>query len=275
MSDENGHETPVEKIVRAYIEHVRSGIYHGGKSYYDFFNLEKNISASPPIKKTTPMTKLHYNIMSLLMPVCLETNKRMRKKYELIIEEIKTDDATKLKIEKLKKYLMIEQMKTKDEIGRFWGDPIKSTLTNCLLKQSLTFAALLTNQPEYLACLSILKNNNPHHDIYDPLSIIIRDKINSEEGDIPINYPMIVTHGNNRTVLNTLGKTSSIMYNYSQEKEQETRIATDEEIEACLSNLNPAQLRFIMNNDIFAPIIASLFEDVEEIVAEKDEEKNE
>jgi len=81
--------------------------------------------------------------------------------------------------------------------------------------------------------------------------------------------PRIVLHGKHKTTLQLDEDQANIgIFNVHDTNPNEARLATDDEIEACVTSLSPKQLRKIMTEELFAPIVNKLYEAQEELVAE-------
>lgn len=208
------------------------------------------------------MTKLHHQIFSLLLPVCLDINQRMREKYEVKPDE--KNDQKSLRIGKLKAYL-----KSRREELR---QTVQSEYVKGLLETPITICSFILDDKDWLKALDYEKGNQ--HDEYEPLSVIVREKPQSNTIDIPVDVPLLVLHGQRKKVLLPNGRESERLYNYDLASPQETIIASDEQVEECLSNLTTAQLRFILANDIFAASLSPLLEETEDVVAEEENKKD-
>lgn len=204
------------------------------------------------------MTKLHHQIFSLLLPVCLDINQRMRDKYEIKPDE--KNDQKSVRIGKLKAYL-------KPEKDRMEKAGISSLYYQSMINIPVTICAFILDDKDWLKALDYEKGQG--HDEYEPLSVIVREKPQSNTIDIPVDVPLLVLHGQRRKVLLLNGRESEREYNKDAVLAQETIIASDEQVEECLSNLTPAQLRFILANDIFAASLSPLLEETEDVVAEE------
>lgn len=229
---------------------------------------EQQISPTPKTR-TKPMTKLHHQLIQLLLPVCLETTAKMRAKYEASgADNDKLTEEQKNRVKKLEAYILLQRDKMKENVSALFIEQI--------LNLVVTTTAFATEQPYLLNALKRIKTSK--HDVYDPLTVIVRFRSHNAEVDkyIPLNTPLIVLHGVNKKILQTNGIISGQVYNQGGDSyEQEVRCATDEEIEECLTNLTTQQLRFITSNDLFAPIVAPLFEEEDELVVEKNEDGGE
>lgn len=205
------------------------------------------------------MTKLHHQIFSLLLPVCLDINQRMREKYEVKADE--KNDQKSVRIGKLKAYL-------KSEKDRMEKAGISSLYYQSMMNIPVTICAFILDDKDWLKALDYEKGNQ--HDEYEPLSVIVRNIGRNNATDLPFDVPFIVLHGQRKKGLLSNGRESEREYNRETSVGQETSIATDEQVEECLANLTPAQLRFILANDIFAASLSPLLEETEDVVAEED-----
>lgn len=203
------------------------------------------------------MTKLHHQIFSMLLPVCLNINQRMREKYEVKADE--KNDQKSVRIGKLKAYL-------KSEKDRMEKAGVSSLYYQSMINIPVTICAFILDDKDWLKALDYEKGQG--HDEYEPLSVIVREKIINNSTDVPIGVPLLVLHGQRKKVLLSNGRESEREYNKDSNSPQETSVATDEQVEECLSNLTPAQLRFILANDIFAASLSPLLEETEDVVAE-------
>lgn len=210
------------------------------------------------------MTKLHYQIYSALLPVCLTTTDNMRKKYY-------PDKDSKV---------LDEDDKRKQEIAKMLNMYINSTeMTTGLAASSIrSFAKMIAiaTDNKYITIPNITDNSLP---AFDPLTVVVLEENKSSHG-YQIGKPYIVTHGMKRLMLDDIGRDHHSAYGESDK----SHLATPEEIESCLETLTPAQCRTILSNELFAPMLEALFstEEVEEekidknnIVSEKQQETNE
>lgn len=85
----------------------------------------------------------------------------------------------------------------------------------------------------------------------------------------PIGRPYITIHSSNRTMLAPNANVAHLQYSVT-----DIRLATTMEIEQCLDDLNEYQLRHILRDDIFAPIITNLLSDKETVLEEPPEDKS-
>lgn len=191
-----------------------------------------------PINYSIKMTKLHHQIVQHLLPVCLATTQAMRKKFGDVTLEDKLTD--KLKEQNKKKWGIID-----DNYKRF----VYETL------------AEVTGKPELLTIM-----NSGSSIIYDPLSIVI--VVNNENGNLvgqglaDLKAGYIVMHGANHRFLDKGGRFDRTAFNYYEDQPACVRLATDTEVEITLESLNPAQIRTVLSNDIFAAALAPLLEEV-------------
>lgn len=192
------------------------------------------------------MTPLHNQIFQTLLPVCLETTTKMRENYSPVkIAEDGEEAKEKLKIVARLKPLYSS---LKQEHGLEFSNKIFNLL------------AVATDNDK----IKIILEEDNNSTIYDPFTIIVMkaDNVGHKQ---PLNIPYICIHGANRIFLGDNNK-----YNFEQ---KDVVLASDEEVESCIANLNPWQLRYIMYNDLFAPIVNGLFEQQDELVVDKNEDK--
>lgn len=127
--------------------------------------------------------------------------------------------------------------------------------------------SIATKRPEVVTYAQQIRDNaaasvGPH---YDPLTVIVLEERKSNH-NFAVNKPYLIVNGKNYRLLHENGKTDDTRYSI----EDKPRLATDEEIEDCLTNLSAAQLRKIMNHELFAPIVHRMYEAETELVVEKE-----
>jgi hypothetical protein len=189
------------------------------------------------------MTPLHHSLIQLLLPACIETTGRQREKPE-------PPEVDKALWDAIKEYHTAVSNMTGTSTGVY------------LLK----LIAAATKRPEMLQYAQQIAENapasiGPH---YDPLTVIILEH-NGSNHAFQLNKPYIIINGKNFRLLHDSGKTDNTRYS----AEDKPRLATDEEIEKCLEDLNAAQLRKIMTHELFAPIVHKMYEAETELVAEE------
>lgn len=183
------------------------------------------------------MTPIKHQVIQLLLPVLLETNHRQ-------LAQPKTKNDIYLNMEELlRKYKPIINSAYLDSLMEILevalGQPLPRTTTT-----EFVF-------PDNLSVVVLLENNDNHN--------------------YKLNTPYIVLHSRERYLLHTTGRAGD----RAERREESIRLATDEEIEQCLSDLTVSQLKFILTEDLFAPILSPLYEEQDELVVEKtDEEKD-
>lgn len=202
-----------------------------------------------PIPKLSDMTPLSHQIGMLLLPVCLKTTQRMRDLYKKTEPVCPRDDIKEL-------FTLLTTATAEPKVTRFYR----------------AFAAAIENDPARKAAIaSIPIPEGPIqniHPIYDPFTVIVLTSDRSGHKMI-IDVPRIVTHGKNRHTLWHDNEPGS-GYNVNDTDKDETRIATDEEVEACVMDLSPRQLRIVMTSDLFAPVVNPLYEEQTELVADEE-----
>jgi hypothetical protein len=131
----------------------------------------------------------------------------------------------------------------------------KSVINNDYARFILEAATVLTGKPGFLVDLILGEL------IYDPLAVIVLldDKSGHKQ---PFPKPYIVLHGSNRHFL-------GIAVDRCGYAGSTQRLATPEDVENCIENLNEAQIKYILTNDLFRPALSPLFEEPEELVVEK------
>lgn len=194
------------------------------------------------------MTPLAYQIANVLLPICLQETAKMREIYE-------KEPAIKLspQCEKIKKLLDAYAHLTSNESASIIFKDILATI-------------LVDTNPELSKQLLALKLTHQlviHKPIYNNFTVVVVIK-DVTGHKLYLNVPRIVTHGKTGESLYYDGEANN-SFNFGGVV-GEARLATDEEIEACLNTLTAQQIKRIMTMDLFAPIVNPLFEEQTELV---------
>lgn len=210
------------------------------------------------------MTKLHYQIYSALLPVCLTTTEQTRKKYYsdnlLFLDK---DDGRKKDLAKLVNFYANSQQ-VKDHVAIAYV-------------QFVTKMVAIATDNKYITIPQF--GTDSSLPAFDPLTVVVLEA-NLSSHVYQVGKPYMVTHGMKRFMLDDIGRDKHSAYGESDKP----RLATPEEIETCLETLTPAQCRTILSNELFAPMLEALFstEEVEEekidknnVVTKKQQETNE
>ncbi len=198
------------------------------------------------------MTPLAYQISQLLLPVCLEETHKMREIYAEPVQSFTQSRARAVK-------LIIDSL-------------INNGVTIPIANAFKHLAAIYETSPDAkkeIESIIIQPQSTNTLPIYNPFTVVVII-YNFSGHKLLTGVPRIVTHGKHGDTLlldedNTVGFPAH--YNIIKTEKSEVRLASDEEIEACLMDLSPRQLRTIMTTELFAPIINKLYEAQEELVA--------
>ena len=196
-------------------------------------------------------TPLAYQIGSLLLPICLEETNKARELY-------KKQETSGLAPEVAELYSIFEAHKrlgaSKEAIELF---------RRCS-------ALYMPTHKEAILGLKLPHDLKDIMPVYSPFTVIVIEHDYSDHR-MSKDVPRIVTHGKDKTTLWHDGEPQN-KYNYKPGEADETRVATDDEVEACVTSLTVKQLRTVMNSDLFAPIVNTLFEEQTELVKVEDNE---
>lgn len=196
------------------------------------------------------MTSLSYNIGQLLLPICLAETAKMRELYKPPPDPDVPDSVKEL-------YKVLKNAKTE--------------IPNLSIPFFKAYAAAIETDPTRRAAIQALTfPTGPIksiHPIYNTFTVIVLHSNHSKNG-LFLDVPRIVTHGKQRETL-WLDDEPHHFYNSDSMSVDETRVATDEEVEACVTSLSPTQCRRVMTMDLFAPIVNVLYEEQTELVAVK------
>lgn len=192
------------------------------------------------------MTSLAYQIGSLLLPICLEETRKMREIYKPVDKAPLPPQVTALEL-----------------ILRRAGGELKCDAKTLEWQRDL-FAALVPEHSEVIKSLKLPHEITNILPIYNPFTVIVLHSKQSGNS-LLLNIPRIVTHGKHRFTVH-LDDEPQESYNHATTIDQ-TRVATDEEVENCVMSLTPKQLRSIMSHELFAPIVNQLYEEQTELVS--------
>jgi hypothetical protein len=205
------------------------------------------------------MTSIHRQIFDLLLPVCLTTTQQMRDKYE---PKKLQEDAKDQEQEKPKEIPELCSLIAKSSPTNFNTNNVAFILAlhGYSNKQIKDFIQTHYSDHLNINIFNILEGIGEESKIfYEPFTVIVLGAKTSQNNHLyPLNTPLLVYNGKSRRCLHPNGKVDNTSYNNLYDQ---VRLATDEEVEQCLEKLNMMQQRTIMNNELYAPYIASMFVD--------------
>jgi hypothetical protein len=173
-------------------------------------------------------------VASSLLAVCSETTVNMHNKIEQ--EKKRVIKYSKEKMEEARRIF-------RHSLPTGFASDIKDGHVNAFFK---TLAYLL-DAPE-------LDPKGPRGQIqHDPFTVIVITQIKDEVlVEYEANKPIIVTNGKNRSFLR---KNGEVYGSYFAVDEENYRLATPNEIQQCIQDLNDSQWKTILVNDLFSPIV--------------------
>lgn len=175
------------------------------------------------------MTPIHYSIKSVLLPICLETTEKFRP------TEV-ADPARQKRIDSIiaAAKVHLPNFQARDDFQRYILG---------IFAVALDLPELQQTKSSYVA----------------PLCVVVPIG-NSNAHTYSVGVPHIVIHGTNGQLLDSTGDSRSTILS------SDLRVATEEEVEACLDTLTAEQLKTIMTHEVFAPFVEQLFSPQTELV---------
>lgn len=181
------------------------------------------------------MTPLHAQVKGTLMPVLLETTQKAREYRDKIK---KPNDEVYKKMEAI-----VKSKLSRDQISEN------------MMKVILDLIGTATGRPDLI---NIAKSSGSYAPL-DPFTVIIPTELTKDalSYGLVTGLPYLVLHGIDKVLL---APDAHLVENaYDTQGQYKSFPANDLEVEALLDNLTPAQLRYILSAEMFAPFLEPIF----------------